>query len=119
MAVVVVWVSETLVWSCCWWVGWSDLALADSWDELSKTSVRCCFLCFWPLCFRLLGLLVVDLRVDFGLGGRGGGAGVVGASVFRGEPAERWALRCSRMAMPECHDDSSSESMGLQAELQR
>ena len=40
------------------------------------------FCVFLPLCFRLLDLLVVDLRVDFGLGGRGGGAGVVGASVF-------------------------------------
>ena len=56
---VVVWASETLVWSCCWWVGRSDLALADSWDELSKISVRCCFFCvFCPCAFVCLVCLL-------------------------------------------------------------
>ena len=40
---------------------------------------------------------------------------VAGTSESRAdEPAEREVLRCSRMAMPECQDDSSSEVMGLQ-----
>ena len=62
-------------------------------------------LVLFDLCFFLSLLLVVFCC----------GMSVAGTSGIRAdEPAEREVLRCSRMAMPECQDDSSSEVMGLQ-----
>ena len=63
------------------------------------------FLVLFDFCFFLCLLLVVFCS----------GMSASGTSVVRAdEPAERDVLRCSRMAMPECQDDSSSEAIGLQ-----